>query len=361
MKPDIIYFKTSDSSFILTDQRLLEKHYSVKSYYINNTNGIKYAFSLVKLVFFLLFVGRKAKIYFIRFADWHGAIIAFFKKIYRKRFIIVVGGFDAFHLPEYAYGVYHRKFRGRCAKYALKNASLIMPNSPCLIEYTNTYASEKPIQGGIKHFVPDLKTDIKVVYNGFDIEYWKNTAVTEKKDIVTTVAKVNNMRNFRLKGVDSFIELAAQMPDYKFRIAGVSKDFLARHPSIHIPPNLEVVGFIPHQQLLKYYLESKVFCLFSLTEGMSNVLCEAMLCECIPVGSNVTFIPEIIDDCGYIVNHRDIKEMKEKVETALKVSPSLGKLAKQRIIDNYSLKTREDALVDLIDTQLKIINKQNLL
>jgi glycosyltransferase involved in cell wall biosynthesis len=361
MKPDIIYFKTSNSSFILSDQRLLEKHYTVRPYYINNSNGLKYAFSLVKLVFFLIFQGRMAKIYFIRFADWHAAIIAFFKKIYRKKFIIVVGGFDAFHLPEYSYGVYHRKIRGMCVKYAFRNATLILPNSPCLIEYTNTYASEKPIQGGIRHFVPDLKTDIKVVYNGFDTDYWRNTEVTEKKDIVITVAKVNNLRNFHLKGVDSFIELAAKMPDYKFRIAGLSKEFLSRHPAIHIPDNLEVVGFVPHQELLKYYLESKVFCLFSLTEGMSNVLCEAMLCECIPVGSNVTFIPEIIDDCGYIVNHRDIKEMKEKVETALKVSPSLGKLAKQRIIDNYSSKTREDALIDVIDNQLKIINNQILL
>jgi len=78
-----------------------------------------------------------------------------------------------------------------------------------------------------------------------------------------------------------------------------------------------------------------------------------MLCECIPVGSNVTFIPEIIGDSGFIVNKRNTEEMKQKTEKALESAASMGKKAKQRILDNYSLETREKSLTGLIETLLK--------
>ena len=108
-----------------------------------------------------------------------------------------------------------------------------------------------------------------------------------------------------------------------------------------------------HQDLKRYYSEAKVFCLLSLTEGMSNVLCEAMLCECIPVGSDVTFIPDIIGNTGYIVKHRDITEIKQQVLNALNSDPQLGKLARQRILDNYTLEKREKILCNLIRQQIE--------
>lgn len=352
---EIIYFKTSNSSFVLIDKQILEKEFDVFTYHIDNKNGLHYAFALVRLFIFLLFKGWKPKLYFIRFADWHAALLALFSKIYHKKLLIVVGGFDAFHLPEYAYGVYHQKFRGWCARYALRNASIILPNSPCLIEYTNSYASENPIKGGIRYFEPRIKGRIEVIYNGFDTTYWKNSPEVYKENTVITIALVDHLRAFYMKGVDSFIALAAHMPETQFKIIGLSDSFISNN-HISIPSNIEVISKLPHETLLLHYQKAKVFCLFSLSEGMSNVLCEAMLCECIPVGSNVTFIPEIIGNTGYIVEKRNLEEMKLKVEKALQSSPELGKMAKQRIIEKFSLDNRSVALTRIIKEALHEFN-----
>jgi len=351
---DIFYFKTSNSSFILTDQRILEEKFSVKTYFIDNSNGLKYIFALFKLTLFLTFRGWQPQIYFIRFADWHTAILTLFKKLFRKKLIIVVGGFDAFHFPEFAYGVYHRKFRGWCAKYSLANADIILPNSPSLIEYTNTYALARPVPGGIRHFVPGMKGKIRVVFNGFDTEFWTANNQTLKKNMVITVAYVNSNRNFYLKGIDSYIDLAGKLPQYEFTLIGMKNDFLARNfPDMVIPCNLSIAGLVSRQQLLQYYNEAKVFCILSLTEGMSNVLCEAMLCECVPVGTGVTMIPEIIGETGFVISHKDPEEMKQKVESAMKSDPNLGRMARQRIVNNYSLEIRSKSLNDLIVAELK--------
>ncbi len=349
---DVIYFKTSNSSFVLTDKHILEKHFTVLTYHINNNNGFQYICALFKLLFFMLIYGKRAEIYFIRFADWHTALLTIFAKLYHKKLVIVVGGFDAFHLPQYAYGVYHQKLRGWCAKYSLRHARLILPNSPCLIKSTNTYASIKPIDGGIMHFVPDVLGDIKVVHNGFDTSYWTKCSPEKERSGVITVAMVNTFRTFYLKGIDSFMQLADMLPEQSFKIIGMKKKFLEKN-KLTMPKNLEIIEFVPHKELLQYYHSAKVFCLLSLTEGMSNVLCEAMLCECIPVGSNVTFIPEIIGDSGFIVYQRNIEEIKQKVEKALKSDARMGEKAKQRILANYSLEKREKNLTELIKMLLK--------
>ena len=167
------YFKPSNSSFVLIDQHILERNFSVKPYFINNKNGLIYIFSLIRLISFLIFHGRQAKVcILIRFADWHTALLAFFARLYRKSWIIVIGGFDAFHLPEFNYGVYNRKFRGWCAKYSIRNASWFFPIVPTWLKVPIPLCFIRSFKGGINHFVRNIKGEIIVVHNGFDPEFW---------------------------------------------------------------------------------------------------------------------------------------------------------------------------------------------
>ena len=102
-------------------------------------------------------------------------------------------------------------------------------------------------------------------------------------------------------------------------------------------------------ELLRHYQEAKVFMCLSLTGGMPNVLSEAMLCECVPVGYRASAIPNIIGKTGIVIDDVDLDIIKENINTALKMD---GRLARQRIIDLYPLELRKERLYKILNNEL---------
>ena len=255
----IIYFKTGNSTFIQRDQKILENHYSVEPYFIRNKPKYRYFFSLIRLLFFLLFRTRKYRMFFIRFADYHTALLSFFARIFGKKLVIVIGGFDVTYLPEYNYGAYNNKIRSWCVKYSLKNASLLLPNNTSLIFNENRYEQGYKRKGGIRYFAPNTKVPIKVVFNGFDTKFWEMPKGLRKENLVLTVAKIDDYRTYRIKGIDDFINVARRMPENNFLIVGMSKE-KAEQFNITIPDNLTFISQFNPSDLLNVYARAKVFC-----------------------------------------------------------------------------------------------------
>ena len=343
----ILHFSIYDSTFIRTDREILERHFQTRNYRINTTSPAAYFFALVRLTFFLLLNGRGFDAYYIRFADWHSAIIAFFGRLYRRKFYMVIGGFDVASIPQLNYGAHRDPLRSRMVKYALKHAFCLLPNSPSMIYYENRFIREKVTYGGIRHFIPGIRTRIEVVPNGFDHKRFRPLPGIGKQKMAMTVAVIDGQRAFRIKGIDRFIETARQLPGYEFLIVGISAGFLDRI-NIPIPANLRTMEYTPTEELIRLYSGASVFCLFSLSEGSPNVLCEAMLCECIPVGTDVTSIPGIIGDTGFVVRQNIQRAYTENVRMAFDADQNMGKAARRRITENYNLEQREQKIISLL-------------
>jgi glycosyltransferase involved in cell wall biosynthesis len=71
-----------------------------------------------------------------------------------------------------------------------------------------------------------------------------------------------------------------------------------------------VAGKIEYHKLVELYNRHEFYLQLSVAEGFPNTLCEAMLCGCIPIGSNVFSIPKIIGDTGFVLKHRNMDELK---------------------------------------------------
>ena len=95
-----------------------------------------------------------------------------------------------------------------------------------------------------------------------------------------TVANITDKRTFERKGIPLFLYLAEQLPDYQFTLAGMKYQLKTNS----FPRNIKILGKQNGQQLKSLYGLNEYYFQGSKIEGLPNVLCEAMLCECIPLG-----------------------------------------------------------------------------
>jgi len=349
----IIYIKPANSSFIRGDQSILEKQYEVKAFLMDqNKNKLKYGWKLFCLFFYLLsnlFV--KDVVFVSWFADYHSALMAFVAKLTRKKSIILIGGQEAVCYPELKKGVYRKKIRGVCVKYALRNTTLIIANHKSLIYHENKYYNtEHPHIDGIQHYVQPLNTNIEILYNGIDTRLFnRDESIVKQADLILTVGTMSQVGDFYNKGFDLFIQVAERNKHLSFVLIGLNpkySDWTEKNYHVSKIPNLQIIySFCPQKVLNQKYNQASVFVQASITEGMPNTLSEAMLLECIPVGSNVNGIPDAIGDTGIVVKHRKVEELEKAILEALNLTT--GKAARQRVLNLFSFNLREEKLLKI--------------
>jgi glycosyltransferase involved in cell wall biosynthesis len=354
-KDIIIYIKPVNTSFVVMDQRILEKHYRVIPYVLEQNRGkIRYFKNLFYLIFFLFKNAFKSRAFVCWFGDYHAAVMVFMGKLTGIPSIVFAGGQEAVCYKELGKGVYLKKVRGLFVKYALRNCSMILPNHQSLMYHENYfYNQEHPHIDGINHYVGKIKGEVLVVPNGIDFSRIdRNPSIEKEPDLVLTVGTMNKVSDFYNKGYDLFIELARRCKNYRFIAVGVKKesmDWIEEKYRISEIHNLKVVpAYCPADVLSAYYNKAKVYLQISITEGMPNSLGEAMLCECIPVGSDVNGIPDAIGDCGIIIKHRDLDELEQALYKAMTMDS--GTEARKHTIENFSFENREDKLIQALKT-----------
>ena len=350
-KPTILFIKTMNSTFIRLDEQILRDHYSVYSFLYKPGNAIRMAISLIQLKLWLFARILTADLLFIWFADYHALLPVLFAKIFRKKSVVLLGGMDAVKIPEVNQGVYLRPFRAFCARFAIRHCNLIISCDESLIETVNSYASDPPLKAGVKNLVKNFNTPFTIIPFGFDEQKWK-PGTGERKKLVLSVAIVKNLNKLKLKGLDLLTEVAIKFPQYQFMIIGAS-GFGEKLLQKNKPGNLIVSGPVKNDELVSYYQQAKVYAQLSLSEGLPNVLCEAMLCGCVPVGSNVNGIPKAIGNTGFIVKTRDADEAANAIKQALEADNKMSQAARERIISLFSLKQRKEKLIREINRLLE--------
>ena len=245
--------------------------------------------------------------------------------------MVVLGGYDVTYIPELQYGSFSNPIRKFCTSYTLGHADHLLAVDTSLIEELKTR-------------VKSIRGQTLTVPTSFDSNQWYRTQ--HKENLILTVGICDSLQRYKLKGIDIFIAVARLLPQYEFLIIGMKEKMLK---SLDIPENLHTRDYVTFSELRDYYSKAKVYAQFSMREGLPSVVCEAMLCECVPVGCAVNGISTAIGDCGYLLDSRNPAEGAELIQKALQNSGGLGEKARQRIISLFNTEKREKSLLEILE------------
>jgi hypothetical protein len=269
------------SPFIKQDMELLQEDHEISVFDLSTCATTKtqmitrYPLALANQIANIL----RSNILFIWYADYPEVPLIILAKIFNKPIIVNVGGAEVIAAPEIKYGHQLSKVRGFVARWILRNSDMGVVPSRAYVKI-------------IKNLVPSAK--VTAIPNYINSAFCE-VPLPEKEPIAITAICVSRTR--LLKGIPTF-EAATKGRPYKSVI----------------------VKNMPHDKLMEYFRQCKVYCQLSYTETFGMSLLEAMACGCVPVVTDRDALPEVVGDCGLIVPYNDVEKTKCAIEQAMSMS-----------------------------------------
>lgn len=338
-KEKLIFIYPDLYSFVKTDINLLSSKFDIISWQQKWSKKILLPFNLkFQFLFLLLNIFRSDRI-LISFGGYHSFLPALLGRVFNKKVAIIVHGTDCVSFPEINYGSLRKSFMKYFITKTYQWVSIILPVSESLVYTENHYYSNQVLKFGYTYHLSNIKTPFKVIPNGVDENIWyKEKSINKLPNTFVTV--LSNGKEY-IKGADLICMLAKKLPDCIFYLAGID-----RIKDINCPNNVVCTGRLDVQELRKLYSKSQFYLQLSNTEGFGVALCEAMLCECVPIVSAVNFLPEIVGDSGFVLAKRDLQMLEEIVKKAFNSDVNvLSKSARENIKNNFSIAQRKKHLI----------------
>jgi len=341
------------TSFVKKDIEILEKNYTLDIHHFKFKKKTGVLIAYLKLFFFLIRHSRKYALYITQFAGHVSLLPSIFSIFTKTKSLILVAGTDAANFPTIKYGNKQKLFQGQATSWSFRFCDFISPCHESLVEQDYSYDEMGSPKQGYRVFYKSSrnKPHLSIPY-GFDASFFKrNPDIQRKKMSFLSIGNLSVKTLFYRKGYDIIIQLGKLYPDITITLIGAPENYSIPD----LPENIKLLPYLSHEELINEFSSHQFYFQLSLMEGFPNALCEAMLCECIPIGSNVSGIPEIIGNTGYLLKKRDLGLLSQLIQKA-QVNPELeelGKLARKRISENFTNEKRERKLCDLINNIIK--------
>ena len=303
----ILYLFPVRTTFIERDLEMIRPDAQIIALEFTQTPW-KLPLYLVLQFFQLLWYLPKTSQYLCFFGGYHTVLPVLFGTIFGKRCTIQAGGTDCINMPEIGYGNFRKNPLAWATAYSFKNCSLILPVAEALVSQHYTYDHRISPKQGLLQLIPNIKTPIQVIPNGFDLGFWKDLGLERMKhSFISVASSTSNPARARVKGYDLIEELAASNPEWSFTLVGDSN----YNPQ---STNIQVVGKETPASLVHLYNTHEFYLQLSSSEGFPNALGEAMACGCVPIGSAVGAIPEIIGDTGLLLKRKELGTLQQLIQ-----------------------------------------------
>jgi glycosyltransferase involved in cell wall biosynthesis len=316
------------SPFVLNDAAILSKEYPTEVLGVD-TLPFPRKLVLLKRLFSMLMKGDVLMIVMWFSVPLYAPFVVTLAKLFRKKVVVVTGGYDTTYVPGIDWGEMKTWWKRAAQRYTLS-----------LVDHILAF-SEFSKSDVVKYSRPRR---IRALYFSIDTEHFKPKG--RKEPLVITVCFQINASTLIQKGLRTMIESARSIPEAQFVLIGQTSDDEATREAQRTAPSNVVFQntFLSDEQLLSFYQRAAVYMQISAHEGFGIANTEAMSCECVPVVTNTTALPEVVGDAGFFVPFNDIPATVEAIRKALQ-SPQLGKRARGRILEQFSSGMRERALL----------------
>ena len=160
-----------------------------------------------------------------------------------------------------------------------------------------------------------------------------------------------------IKGVEYLIKackiLKDKSVDFVCSIVGDGEDRLAMTQLIReldLSAHVRLDGALPMEEVRRRYSQSDIYVQSSLCEGLPVAVMEAMASRLAIVASNVTGMPELIenDTNGYLVEAKDaagLAEAMERLASNPQARATIGERNAQKIKNNFSIEEEVQKLI----------------
>jgi glycosyltransferase involved in cell wall biosynthesis len=343
----VLYIYPIETAFTRRDIEMLTPYIKVKPLRFTN-NPFALPFYFVIQLFQLIWFLPKTSHYLCFFGGYHTVLPTVFGRFFNIPTYIQSGGMDAMNLPAIGYGNFRKKWLRKATVFSFRHCSLILPVAESLVKSDYNYDKHHPKKQGLLNLIPGLNTPIQVVANGFDDSFWTDE-VRDKEpfSFVTVATGISKESRMLIKGLDLIIRLAEIFPGYSFHIIG-DENFSP------VASNVKIHGKLSRPELKKILQKMQFYLQLSTSEGFPNALAEAMLCGCIPIGSAVGAIPEIIGDSGFVLREKNIEDLKEIfLGLPNQDLKTFRKKARNRIVTQYHYRKRQRALLRLFQIEIQ--------
>ena len=335
-KQSILFVYINFSSFVKTDYDILSEYANVTKYQFKPVKGlIRTGIELFRELCFLIFNIRKYDAVFIWFGDYHSLLPVLFAKWFQRKSYVVIGGYDVSTLSEYNYGAFNKPVRSFFTRNTFKYVDMCFPVADALREKLLLINPQAKAETLATNVDPD-----KFSFSDY-----------QRPQRIITASGTDNHQRLMIKGLDRFRELAELLPEFEFIIIGATEKVKPYFEPI--PKNLFLLPPQQFDQMTQYYQSASFYAQLSRSEGLPNALCEAMMCGCIPLGTDVGDIKVAIGNTGITLEDWKPELMVDYIRINHN-NKSLRDKARERINALYDPSKRKNRLRQLSDTSFKI-------
>ena len=199
-------------------------------------------------------------------------------------------------------------------------------------------------------YLKKFEKKIVVLPNAVDVEVFKKKNFKKKKNSIFLLSVLDEFH--RYKGLDYLLESIKQVkkdiPSIKLYVAGKGKlleEYKELAKELGVEKNVEFLGFVTDEDLIKYYNQSEIFVLPSIDhcEGFGIVLLEALACKTPVISTTIVGVAKDVkkDNCGLIIKPKDSKVLSKSILKLLrdnKLRKEMGERGNILVHKKYSWK-----------------------